>query len=58
MKTFMIMDGVIVSNKAWRTPSHFDEHVKRTPEEQDDFLSVYSAHKAVRDAENGKTGHA
>ena len=54
----MIMDGVIVSNKTWRMLSHFDEHVKRTPEEQDDFLSVYSAHKAVHDAENEKTGHA
>ena len=52
------IDGAWVSPKAWRMPSHFDEHVKRTPEEQDDFLSVYSAHKAVRDAENGKTGHA
>ena len=53
-----LLEGVWVSPKAWRMPSHFDEHVKRTPEEQDDFLSVYSAHKAVRDAENGKTGHA
>ena len=54
----MIMDGVIVSNKAWRMPSHFDEHVKRTPEEQDDFLRMYSAHKAMNDAEHGRTGHA
>ena len=54
----MIMDGVIVSNKAWRMPHCVDDYVRRTSEEQDDFLSVYSAHKAVRDAENGKTGHA
>ena len=53
-----LIDGVWVSSKAWRMPSHFDEHVKRTPEEQDDFLSVYSAHKAMNDAEHGRTGHA
>ena len=53
-----LLDGVWVSPKAWRTPSHFDEHVKRTPEEQADFLSVYSAHKAMNDAEHGRTGHA
>lgn len=53
-----LLDGVWVSSTAWRMPMHFDEHVKRTPEEQDDFLSVYSAHKAMNDAEHGRTGQA
>ena len=53
-----LIDGAWVSPKAWRMPHCVDDYVRRTSEEQDDFLRVYNAHKAVRDAENGKTGHA
>ena len=42
----------------WRMAHCVDDYVRRTPEEQDDFLSVYSAHKAMNDAEHGRTGHA